>query len=96
MKVTTNYCQEGSAPLVPIIDLNKCESKGPCVEVCPYHVLEMKPIGETELRSLSLIGRLKTLAHGKEKAFVIDPDLCHACGLCVTACPENAIKLRRK
>jgi 4Fe-4S ferredoxin len=26
---------------------------------------------------------------------VIKPDACHACGLCVTACPEKAITLIR-
>ena len=96
MKEGGTHCKEEAGLLVPVIDLNKCEAKGPCVEVCPYNVLEMKPISETDFKSLSFIGRLKTRVHGKEKAYAINPDMCHACGLCVTACPEKAIRLRKK
>jgi NAD-dependent dihydropyrimidine dehydrogenase PreA subunit len=39
--------------------------------------------------------RIKSFVHGHKKAFVIAPEQCHACGLCVKACPEKAIKLVR-
>ncbi|MGZ4053506.1 MAG: 4Fe-4S binding protein [Bacteroidia bacterium] len=26
---------------------------------------------------------------------VVRPEKCHACGLCVTSCPEHAIKLTK-
>ena len=42
---------------------------------------------------LSWMGRLKAWAHGNRQAFVVRPDACHACKLCVDACPENAIRL---
>jgi NAD-dependent dihydropyrimidine dehydrogenase PreA subunit len=41
------------------------------------------------------LGKLKTKVHGRKKAFVAQPGACHACGLCVTACPEKAITLSR-
>ena len=94
-QLTKDNCKEEAGQLVPVVDFNKCEAKGPCIEVCPYDVFEMKPISDGDFKTLSLIGKLKTKVHGKDKAYVVKPDSCHACGLCVTACPEKAIKLRK-
>lgn len=79
--------------VVPVVDRNRCEAKGPCVDVCPYDVFEIRPLGPAEKAGMSLGGRVKAWVHGNEQAFVVRPDACHACGLCVTACPEKAIKL---
>ncbi len=54
---------------------------------------EMRPISAAEKSKLNFIGKLKTFFH-PEKPYIIDSELCHACGLCVTACPEKAIKLK--
>lgn len=43
---------------------------------------------------LNLTGKVKTIFF-KQKAYVINPEQCHACGLCVQACPKKAIKLLR-
>ena len=86
-------CKEESGKLVPLIDLNKCEGKTPCVPICPYDVLEIREINDEQYRSLAFVGKLKTFFNGKKKAFVAQPNACHACGLCVSACPEKAIKL---
>jgi len=96
MKETKDYCKEEAGQLIPVIDLNACESKGPCVPACPYDIIAMNPISDEEFRGLSFIGKIKTRVHGKSKAYVIHGDLCHSCGLCVIACPEKAIKLKRK
>lgn len=92
----TTPCKEEPGLLMPLISLDACEGKGPCVEVCPYDVLAMGPISDEQFRGLSFIGKLKTRVHGREKAYVLHEDQCHSCGLCVTACPERAIKLGRK
>jgi 4Fe-4S ferredoxin len=42
---------------------------------------------------MSLLGRLKSAAHKNRQAFVVNPDACDACNLCVDACPEKAITL---
>lgn len=86
-------CKPAAVQLVPIIDRNRCEAKRDCVEVCPYNVFEIRKLEPAEKKSLSLVGRLKSFAHGGEQAFAVRAADCHACGLCVQACPEKAIKL---
>lgn len=80
--------------LVPVIDTSRCEAKADCVEVCPYHVFTLRRLTAAERSALGLMTRFKVFAHGGKQAFVTKPDDCHACGLCVAACPEKAIKLR--
>jgi 4Fe-4S ferredoxin len=93
--MTEDACKKESGILMPIINLSKCEGKEPCVTICPYNVLEMQRITESDYNQLTFKGKLKTFIHGKNKAYLVKPDQCHSCGLCVTACPENAIKLGR-
>lgn len=86
-------CKPETGQLVPVIDRNKCEAKRDCVEVCPYNVFEVRELTKAEKQQLSLVGRLKLLAHGGQQAFAVRSQDCHSCGLCVQACPEKAIKL---
>jgi len=84
----------GKAGVVaPVIDRNRCEGKSDCLRVCPYNVFEIGKIGDAEKSTLSFRGRLKAWGHGGKQAFVVKPDECHACRLCIDACPEKAIKL---
>lgn len=87
-------CKEAGV-LRPLIDRNRCEGKKDCVEVCPYDVFEIQTLTAAEKAGLSFVGKLKAFAHGNQQAFAIRADQCHACGLCVAACPEKAIKLGR-
>jgi len=86
-------CKGAPGKVAPVIDRNRCEAKEDCVRVCPYDVFEVRPLGPGEKAGMSLVGRLKALFHGNRQAFVVRPDDCHACQLCVEACPEDAIKL---
>ncbi len=90
-----NSCKPENNLYHPVIDLNKCESDGRCVKVCPKDVLIMREITPEEKGKLTLKGKLKTLVHGKLKAFALNPDACQACGDCMLVCPENAIKLEK-
>lgn len=76
------------------VDRNRCEGKGDCVEVCPYGVFEVRTIDDGDYKKLSLIGRLKSRAHGRKTAYTPNLAACQACGMCVVACPEHAIALR--
>lgn len=87
------HCRPAGARVVPVVDRNRCEAKSDCVDVCPYDVFVVRPLTGDEKAELSFWGRLRTAVHGGKQAFVDRPDDCHACGLCVTACPERAIRL---
>ena len=86
-------CKGQAGRVVPHIDRNRCEAKGGCVEVCPFQVFEIRALAPADRAALSFRGRLKAWGHGHRQAYVLRPDDCHACGLCVQACPENAIRL---
>ena len=94
MPESTEDCKS-AGELVPSIDRNRCEGKEDCVRVCPYHVFEIRVLGDAERAQLSTRGALKARFHGYRQAFAVQAEQCHACGLCVTACPEHAIKLVR-
>lgn len=85
-------CDETGGNLMPIVNLNNCGAKEDCIAACPYDVFEMRPISKEDAVTLNFKGKLKALFF-KNKAYVVDPNLCHACGLCVLACPEKAIGL---
>jgi 4Fe-4S ferredoxin len=87
-------CDEPKATVLPIIDQSRCEGKEDCVRVCPYDVFEVRTLSRAERDALPFISRLKVRFHGNRQAFVVRAEACHACGLCVKACPERAIKLR--
>jgi 4Fe-4S ferredoxin len=93
MPTDASRCADQPGRFAPRIDRNRCEAKADCVRVCPYHVFEIRRLSAEEKRGLSWIGRLKSFAHGGQQAFAVRADDCHACGLCVKACPESAIRL---
>ncbi|HUJ61613.1 MAG TPA: ferredoxin family protein [Kofleriaceae bacterium] len=78
-----------------MIDRTKCEGKEDCVRVCPYGVFELRSLSAADKAALSPVARLKAWVHGNRQAFAVRLEACKACGLCVTACPERAIKLAR-
>lgn len=79
----------------PVIDRNRCEGKADCVPACPFSIFEVGILPAEKRTGLSLKGRIKGFAHGWQQAFIVKPDACEACGLCVQACPEKAITLAR-
>jgi NAD-dependent dihydropyrimidine dehydrogenase PreA subunit len=86
-------CPSPPGKLVPLVNRNKCEGKADCVTACPYQVFEVGRISEDDFKGLSLLGKLKSMAHGRKTAFTPRADACQACGKCVDACPERAIRL---
>jgi 4Fe-4S ferredoxin len=87
-------CKQEPGVFAPVINRNRCEGKEDCVQVCPYHVFEMRKLSAEEKSALPFASRVKALMHRNWQAFAVRADDCRACGLCVAACPEHAIKLQ--
>jgi NAD-dependent dihydropyrimidine dehydrogenase PreA subunit len=95
MKTDSEKCKQLAGVFVPHIDPNRCEGKDACVRVCPFGVFEVRALTPTERKDFSLVTRIKLWIHGNRQAFAVHADQCHACGLCIQACPEHAITLVR-
>jgi len=78
---------------VPVVDPNQCEGKSDCVAVCPYSVFEIGTLTDEEYGHLGVVGRLKARRHDRKISRTPRATACRACGLCVVACPEEAITL---
>jgi NAD-dependent dihydropyrimidine dehydrogenase PreA subunit len=89
-------CKAEAGSFVPVVDHAKCEGKGDCVEVCPYDVFDVMRINDTDFQQLAVLSKLKVAIHGMKTAYTSRADQCLACGLCVVACPERAIRLERR
>jgi len=94
-QAVTIECKHEAGVFAPVINRNRCEGKEDCVQVCPYGVFEMRKLSREDKDALPLFSRVKAFAHGNWQAFAARANNCHACGLCVAACPEHAIKLSR-
>ncbi len=98
MKATPRSAQDCPQPAgryVPVIDRNRCEGKEDCVAACPCGVFEMRMLGEAEKTAMPFFSRFKARVHGNRQAFATRAQDCEACGVCITACPEQAITLAR-
>jgi 4Fe-4S ferredoxin len=95
MSAQDSQCKQPPGVMKPIVDFKRCEGKGDCVRVCPENVFAMARIEDKDYRKLGLLNRFKLQVHGMQVAYTPNVDACRSCGLCVSACPENAITLRR-
>jgi NAD-dependent dihydropyrimidine dehydrogenase PreA subunit len=86
-------CRAEPGRLVPVVRRSKCEGKGDCVDICPFDVFEVRRIEDADFAALGLLGKLKSMAHGRKTAYTPRASACQGCGLCVVACPEKAIEL---
>ena len=86
-------CKAEPGVFRPEVDARRCEGKGDCVAVCPYDVFEVVRMDDATFGAMPFFLKLKLRAHGRKTAALPHADACRACGLCVVACPEDAIRL---
>jgi NAD-dependent dihydropyrimidine dehydrogenase PreA subunit len=89
-------CRAAPGTFEPRIDRAKCEGKRDCVDVCPYGVFEVRRMDDADFAALGFLAKMKSRAHRRQTAYTPGADRCQACGLCVVACPEDAITLTRR
>ena len=88
-----SQCEPEAGRLIPIIDRNRCDGKQDCVAVCPFDVFAMHRLTALDLAMFSVSPRKAHKLVSKWQAFTVRAEACHACNLCVVACPEDAIRL---
>jgi 4Fe-4S ferredoxin len=92
---TSVSCKQPPGKITPVVNFGRCEGKADCVAVCPENVFEICQISGNDYAGLSVLQKFKQRVHGMKVAYTPNADACRSCGLCVSACPENAITLRR-
>ena len=88
-------CKAEPGAWQPVVDHARCEGKRDCVDVCPYDVFEVRRIDDADFQALGWLTRAKVFVHRMQTAYTPRAAACQACGLCVVACPEDAITLMR-
>jgi 4Fe-4S ferredoxin len=86
-------CRQPAGKLRPVVDPGKCEGKSACVDVCPVNVFSVERIKPDVFRRLPLGSKLKVWVHGMKTAETPNASACLGCALCMSACPETAIRL---
>jgi NAD-dependent dihydropyrimidine dehydrogenase PreA subunit len=58
--MTDVNCKESQGKFIPIVDFSRCEAKGPCTQVCPFDVFEIRTIEPSDYAKLGLARRKHT------------------------------------
>jgi len=88
-------CRQPPGKLRPVVDPGKCEAKAACDAICPVDVFAIERIRPDVFRSLPVVSKLKVWVHGMKTAETPNAAACLGCALCISACPESAIRLVR-
>ncbi|MFY9717465.1 MAG: ferredoxin family protein [Thermoplasmata archaeon] len=86
-------CRAAPGRWTPVIDRDRCEGKSDCVAVCPYSVFDLGRLTDAEYLAMGYLARLKARHHDRATSRTPRSEECRGCGLCVVACPEDAVTL---
>jgi NAD-dependent dihydropyrimidine dehydrogenase PreA subunit len=86
-------CNAPAGSWTPVVDRTRCEAERDCVDVCPNDVFEIRRMDPVDFAALGLLTKAKVVAHRRLTAYTPQAADCRACGLCVVACPKDAITL---
>jgi NAD-dependent dihydropyrimidine dehydrogenase PreA subunit len=86
-------CNAPAGSWTPVVDRTRCEAERDCVDVCPNDVFEIRRMDPEDFTLLGLATKVKVIAHRRLTAYTPQANACRACGLCVVACPKDAITL---
>jgi NAD-dependent dihydropyrimidine dehydrogenase PreA subunit len=87
------HCNAPSGSFTPVVDRTRCEAERDCVDVCPNDVFQIRRMDPDDFAALGLLTKAKVVAHRRLTAYTPHAADCRACGLCVVACPKDAITL---
>ena len=92
------YEKRGVAVAVPTWDANKCIQCNQCAYVCPHATIRPFALTEAEAAAAPEAAKIVDVKAGKGKGvykftMAISPLDCMGCGVCVGACPVNALAM---
>ncbi|MBE6940306.1 MAG: pyruvate:ferredoxin (flavodoxin) oxidoreductase [Ruminococcaceae bacterium] len=92
------YEKRGVAVSVPTWDATKCIQCNQCAYVCPHATIRPYALTEAEAAAAPEAAKIVDVKAGKGKGvykftMAISPLDCMGCGVCVGACPVNALSM---
>jgi len=94
----TQWAKRGVAPSIPVVDMDKCTQCNKCSAICPHAVIRPFLASQSEMKAAPLSFKSKRAQGGHamtglEFRIQASPLDCTGCQVCVTSCPDEALKM---